>query len=246
MRRVVTAELLDRDIGTPREIVDSLSDLRRVNRWFGGVNTTLAMLQRVAFVIRLGKLSMLDVGAGSGDIALAAQRAMARERIRLDVTLTDRSLTHLKTAAPEDSHPWERRQSVRNDIYENGWPLRRIVADALALPFSDSSFDIVSCALLAHHLDPDQFRRFVAEALRVCRVAVLINDLRRSLLSLGLVYAGFPLFRSPLSRQDGPASVRRAYTIPEIRAMLPQNGLCRVEISSHYLFRMGAIIWKKS
>src|SRR5208282_6830409 len=80
---------------------------------------------------------------------------------------------------------------------------RAVVADALALPFPDSSLDLVSCSLFAHHLEPDELARFAAEALRVSRCAVLINDLIRLPLHLALVYAGFPLMRSYVSRVDG-------------------------------------------
>jgi hypothetical protein len=82
----------------------------------------------------------------------------------------------------------------------------------------------------------------------VSRVAVLINDLVRHPLHLALVYAGFPLLRSYVSRLDGVASVRRAYVAEEMQrivASVNQNGSKpRLEISRHYLFRMGVIIWK--
>ena len=55
------------------------------------------------------------------------------------------------------------------------------------------------------------------EGLRVCRVAVLINDLVRDGLHLSLVYAGLPLYRSRLTRHDAPASVRQAYTPAEMQ-----------------------------
>ena len=74
---------------------------------------------------------------------------------------------------------------------------------------------------------------------------VLINDLVRHPLHLLLVYAGFLLMRSYVSRVDGVASVRRAYVPAEIREILsnalPAN---EIEISRHLLFRMGVIIWK--
>jgi ubiquinone/menaquinone biosynthesis C-methylase UbiE len=123
---------------------------------------------------------------------------------------------------------------------------RALVADALALPFRDNRFDLVSCSLFAHHLDALDLARFVGEASRVSRCAVLINDLIRHPLHLALVYAAFPLMRSHVSRVDGVASVRRAYVPEEMRRILtdrtraPEN----IEISTHYLFRMGVIIWK--
>jgi hypothetical protein len=74
----------------------------------------------------------------------------------------------------------------------------------------------------------------------------LINDLIRHPLHLALVFAGFALMRSHVSRLDGVASVRRAYVPEEVRQILTHGTRAaeNVEISTHYLFRMGVIIWK--
>ena len=87
-------------------------------------------------------------------------------------------------------------------------------------PSRTTSFDLVSSSLFAHHLEPAELARFVNEASRVSRCAVLINDLIRHPLHLALVYAGFPLMRSYVSRVDGVASVRRAYIPDEMREIL--------------------------
>ena len=103
-----------------------------------------------------------------------------------------------------------------------------VCGDALQLPFAASTFDVVSSK----------------EALRVSRKAVLINDLIRSRLHLFLVYLGIPLFRSRLTWHDAPASVRAAYSIPEMRSLLTDLPSRRLTISRHFLFRMGVILWK--
>jgi hypothetical protein len=78
---------------------------------------------------------------------------------------------------------------------------------------------------------------------------MLINDLIRHPVHLALVYAGFPLMRTYISRVDGLASVRRAYVPDEIRRILssafPSEKAPRVEIYRHYLFRMAVILWKE-
>jgi hypothetical protein len=84
----------------------------------------------------------------------------------------------------------------------------------------------------------------MVEALRVCRVAVLINDIVRHPLHLALVYAGLPLFRSRITRHDGPVSVHRAYTPQEMRTLLAQSSAERTELYRHHLFRMGVTAWK--
>jgi ubiquinone/menaquinone biosynthesis C-methylase UbiE len=220
MKRTPTAELLDSDAGTAEEISASLADLRLINRNFGGAETTAAMVKQVARTTGSHRLSLLEVAAGSGDVPLYARRKLADCAVDLRVTLLDRSALHAGNGG------------------------RSVVGDALALPFSNASFDIVSCGLFAHHLSPKDVVRFVNEGLRVSRRAVLINDLIRHPLHLAMVYAGWPLYRSRLTRHDAPASVRQAYTIPEMQDMLRATATSRVEISRRYLFRMGVIAWK--
>lgn len=223
MRRVVSPELLDEDSGTPQEIAASLADLRRLNRWFGGIRTTVDLVRRVTRETGRSEFSVLDVGAGCGGTIASVQDALAPKGLNIHTTLLDRKPSHMALA---------------------GNHMRRVAANALALPFRDSSFDLVTCALFTHHLEPGEVTTFVREALRVCRTAVLVNDLRRSTTSLALVYAGFPLMRSSMSRHDGVASVRRAYTTGEMQAMIARAGIANVEIRDYFLFRMGAIIWK--
>jgi hypothetical protein len=224
MQRISTQEILDSDTCPPVEVEASLRDLCRINRWFGGVATTRSLIARVASATGHKHFSVLEVAAGFGEVSKIAGRQLALKGITLDVTDLDRVRTHL----------------LRGN--------RAVVADALALPFQDSSFDLVSCSLFAHHLEPDELARFTHEALRVSRCAVLINDLVRHPLHVALVYAGFPLMRSYVSRVDGLASVRRAYVPDEMRQILASGTECamRVEISRHFLFRMGVIAWKTS
>ena len=221
MQRKVIAELLDDDLGTATEIADALVDLRHINAWFGGTRTTITLLRQVARASDVQQLSVLEVGAGTGDVPLAAQKALGREGVTLDVTLLDRLASHLPA---------------------NG--AASVAGDALRLPFSDDAFDVVSCSLFAHHFEPDTLRLFASEALRVCRRAVLINDLIRSRIHLALVYLGLPLFRSRITWHDAPASVRQAYTVDEMRDLLSSLPVQRIEIRRHYLYRMGVLLWK--
>jgi ubiquinone/menaquinone biosynthesis C-methylase UbiE len=230
MRRAVTPELLDTDSGTPAEIAASLADLRRINRWFGGIATTQAMIEHLSRRLNTCSFTLLEVAAGSGDVpAIAAQRLEDRG-IRLSITLLDRAASHLRAAISNHGSA----------------EIRAVVGDAIALPFPESSFDVVDSGLFAHHLTPAQVVQFVDEGLRVCRRAVLINDLVRHPLHLAFVYAGFPFYRSRLTRNDAPASVRQAYTIPEMLELLGKTQAAKAEIQPHYLFRMGVIAWKKS
>lgn len=223
MRRVVTPELLDSDAATPAEVQQTLADLRRINRWFGGISTTRRMLEQVVARIRRhsdrSEITLLDVGAGSGDVSLTAARQI-QPPAQIRVTLMDRMPAHLP---------------------RNG--TGTVAGDALALPFLDSTFDLVTCSLLIHHLEREQIVQFVNQALRVARVAILLNDLRREPLHLALMYAGYPIF-SRLTLHDGIASVRRAYTPQELKSILGNTDASGVEMENRYLYRMGIIVWK--
>ena len=220
VKRVVIPELLDTDNGTEAQVRDALNDLRRINRWFGGVATSTALIRKISRRSNAISLDVLDVATGSGDIPAAVTATLGREGIDLRYTLVDRAITHL--------------QGNR----------RAVVGDALALPFRDASFDIVSCALFVHHLEPEQVTQFVREGLRVARHAVVINDLVRSALHKALIYVGQPLFRSHITRHDSVASVKRSYTPREMTDMARSAGAKNIEISRHYLYRMGVIAWR--
>lgn len=221
MKRRPSLELLDSDAGTEREVAASLRDLQMFNQWFGGVRTTAKLVRRALAENRGHSASLLEVAAGAGFVPAKIRERLA-PKLDVKITLLDRARTHL-----------------------NGSD-RAVAGDALALPFADRSFDLVSCNLFVHHLVPEELRRFAREALRVCRIAFLINDVVRHPLHLALTYAGLPLYRSRLTRNDAPASVRQAYTPAELRDLLEPLGFERIQMSRHYLYRMGMIAWKRA
>ena len=221
MRRVVIPELLDSDSGTPEEIRDSLDDLASINRHFGGHRTTCRLLSEVAHRTRKTSLSFLDVGGATGDFAHVVEQNLRRRGVQVNAAVLDRLPSHLSKA-------------LSNGLF-------RISADALALPFRDGSYDVVGSNLFCHHLEPEQLMQFFNEALRVSRIAVIINDLQRNYLHWAVTYAGFLFYRSRITRHDAPASVRRAYTAAELKLILSQTTASKITIRNYYFQRVGII-----
>ncbi|MBA3916818.1 MAG: hypothetical protein H0X25_23825, partial [Acidobacteriales bacterium] len=91
MDRVITAELLDSDQGTPQEISTSLADIHRINEWFGGVATGVGMMRQVARMTGGSSFSYLESAAGSGDSARSMCHRLERDGIHLQLTLLDRA-----------------------------------------------------------------------------------------------------------------------------------------------------------
>ena len=100
MQRVDAPEILDSDACSAREAQAVLTVLGRVNRWFGGVATTLKLVERAAQASGVKRLSVLEVAAGSGEVAEVVQQRLARRGITLDVTLLDRQRSHLHGGNP--------------------------------------------------------------------------------------------------------------------------------------------------
>jgi hypothetical protein len=220
MKRVTVDEMIDTGEGSAQEIAGSLTDMQTLNRWFGGEATSLRLLRKVLARTGQTRLRVLETGAGFGEVPIKARNVLLHCGIQLEITLLDRVEAHLGKGA------------------------RGVVGDALALPFRDGAFDVVSCCLFAHHLEPGAILNYTNEALRVAEGAVVINDLIRHPVHYALAWAGGIFYRSRLTRHDAPASVRRAYTISEMGSMLSASAAARVEVTPHYLYRMGAIAWK--
>ena len=229
MERIVEDEWLDDDRGTPAEIDAALHAISLANRRFGGMRLHARLLkQALTHTPREQRPHILEVASGRADVLQAAllQLGVAAQ-VAPDVTLLDRSAAHLP-----DPRAWP-----------SALPTPRMLAgDALALPFPDASVDIVSCCLFLHHLEPPQITRYLAEAQRVARIAVVINDLERSALHYRLAQLNRVIDRSRISRHDGPASVRRAYTYNELARMLANTGRSFL-LERAYLYRLGAILW---
>ena len=221
MQRVVTPELLDEDLGTPQEIRDTLLDLRGFNQNFGGFRSVTLLLRRVASKNHLQSFSFLDVAGGTGDVADHARLGLEKESVSVTTTVLDRAVSHM-----------------------TGTRSGRVAGDALRLPFGSATFDVVGCNLFCHHLEPAELVKFFNEALQVARCAVIASDLRRNLFHWIAASIGRFTYRSRLTRNDAPASVRRAYTQDEISALAQQTIAASFEIRPYYFQRFGLILWK--
>jgi len=223
MQRVVTPELLDDDLGTPEEIRSTLLDLRGFNQHFGGFHSVGALIRKVATKKGLRSLSLLDVAGGAGDVANYVQGELEKEGIQVRAAVLDRALSHMGG---------------------RDFGLETVAGDALRLPFASESFDVVGCNLFCHHLEPSELVSFFDEALRVARFAVIASDLRRNLFHWLVASVGRITYRSRLTRNDAPASVRRAYTPDEISALAEKSAATGFDITPYYFQRFGLTLWK--
>ena len=184
----------------------NLEDLRLVNLHWGGSRALERHVRSRVDALGDRPIRILDVGAGSGDVASRLQRDLRVARCNATVVALDLQWRHLR-AGRLMSHP----------------PPAAVTADAFRLPFDSGAFDFAVSTLFFHHFSPEENRELLREMVRVARHGVALLDLRRHRLpALFVSLAGRLLFQSPISVADGVASVRQAYT-PEEALQIAQT-----------------------
>lgn len=203
----VGAELLDDPGADPAIVADSLRNIARSNRWFGGAAAVRHGLARVLGQTPAGAtLTLADLGTGLGDLPRTAVRWAARRGVRLTIVGLELSRVAARLARAE------------------GVPC--VVGCAGAPPFADKSVDVVLVSQVLHHLADGSAVRLLRTCDRLARRAVVVSDLRRGALGPPLFWCGArALGFDPVTVSDGMTSLRRGYTPAGLRALLAAAGV---------------------
>jgi SAM-dependent methyltransferase len=228
MRRVTSLELLDGGLLSQDEIDGNLADLWRANRYLGGISSSLRLLNLIFRRTGKRRVRVLEVGAGDGRLAARLRRELRRQRIEAEFFVLDLRLGHLVAggATAEDLHP--------------------VAGDVLSLPFAKGAFDVVTCNHLLHHFSDDLALRCLRNLARVAREAVLINDIERHWLPYLLMRLAPWIWRARVSRLDSVASIRQAYTCPELAGIATAGGFTDFEVHRMIPYRLGLLLWKSA
>ena len=197
-------EYLDDPALPPEIAARSLKDIALANSLFGG---TRAILTEARATFRQQRtsgvrtLTLLDVGTGQGDIPVALTNEATRCGIQLRAIGLE--ITAAMAAMAQQNH------------------VATVAGDACALPFQSRSIDVITCSLVLHHLGETDAVRLLRECTRVAKTRVIVADLRRSWLAVILLWlVSFPLRFHPVSRHDGVVSIRRGFTVQELRTLI--------------------------
>lgn len=227
MQRQNRPEAMDAPHLDARLLAEDLRNLAALNRWFGGWDV---VRRRIAAVLRSlppeRALTVLDVGSGAGDLCRCiADRCRADQR-----ALRLWSLDH---------HP--QIQSFARVLLADYPEVRFLRGDACRLPLRDGVVEVALCTLALHHFSDDDAVRVLAELRRVSRHWVVVSDLSRSPAALAAVWLATRFCRNPMTRQDGPQSVERAFTPQELRRLARAAGWPEPRVSAEPWFRMSLV-----
>jgi ubiquinone/menaquinone biosynthesis C-methylase UbiE len=223
-KRSYELEIIDTDDYTAKEYEQFLREIRFINRWLGDVTAIKETLLRELEGEYLQRFSVLDVGAGSGELLRVAANWARKNKKKGDLfglELNARSAV----AMLEESKNFPEIRSIRGD--------------ALALPFADNSFDYAFCSLFTHHFTDERVVEILREMSRVARRKIFVIDLYRN----QHAYRGYKIFRTVfrlgrLSRNDGLLSILRSFVPEELEDLAKQAGLKSVSVTKHFPARL--------
>lgn len=217
-------ELMDDPALDPARHRAALAGLARVNRWTGAAAPFWPPVERLAR--SLGRpVRVLDVATGSGDIPAALDRLARRHGVAAEFAGCDISPTAVDAGRSRGAVTFFQHDALRDPL--------------------PTGYDVITCSLFLHHLDEPDVGRLLAAMKAAAGRLVLVSDLVRGRLNLGLVTAACrALSRSPVVHFDGPASVRAAYTSAELRALADQAGLAGATVRPVFPCRM-LLTWSR-
>lgn len=161
---------------------------------------------------RHGRIRVLDIGCGGGDIARYVARRLRRDGIRAEVIGADIDARAVRWASDADDEGLVRWRCVSS---------AQLVAEG-------ESFDVVLSNHVLHHLSASQLADLLDDSTRLTAPGGIAvhGDIARSRTAYALFDAltrpiADTLLKNSFIREDGLLSIRRSYTAAELAAVAP-------------------------
>ena len=217
----IGAELLDDPAADPATVAESLRNIARANRWFGGAAAVRFGLDRTLSHIPPGQtLSLLDLGTGLGDLPRVAQQWGARRGVH--IVPIGLELNRAAAALARDSG------------------LATALACAGTPPIRDKTVDVALVSQVAHHLNAESVVRLFRACDRMARRAVIVADLRRHALAAPSFWVGARMLGfDSVTLTDGVTSIRRGFRRRELLDLMELAGV-QGEVAHRRGFRLVA------
>lgn len=213
-QRSTADELMDDLAINGPELSQALHQLRWINRLLGGTYPTSEGVMRLWNASgRPARLHVLDVGAGAGDHSKQLLRWAERKGIDIHITLLD---IHPQTC------------DLARQYYTNEPRISVQQGDLFSLKASTA--DIITAALVLHHMPDSQLGTALLVLRQAARLGVVVNDLHRHAFAWASIWVLTHLLSSNrMIRHDAQLSVLRGFQAADLRrlARLPGlDGLC--------------------
>jgi ubiquinone/menaquinone biosynthesis C-methylase UbiE len=187
-----------------------------IHRLFGELRALKATLLRDIVSSGERSFSVLDVGAGSGELL----RELHKWTPDYETVFVGLELDPIAAA------------SIKDDAISS------VMGNAIQLPFADESFDYVFCSLFLHHLDDDDAVDLLREMARVSRRRIYVIDLNRHPLPYFVYRTVGRLFLQRFTLEDGALSILRSRTPEELAVLATAAGLHEIRVAHSRVNRL--------
>ncbi|HEV7745980.1 MAG TPA: methyltransferase domain-containing protein [Pyrinomonadaceae bacterium] len=223
-QRSLELEHLDKGDYTAEEYEGCIVELQRVNRWLGDASALRDSLLTEIEKLNLQNFSLLDVGAGSGELLRVVAdwaRKSGRKAQLTGVELNPRSVREISASATKFPE------------------ISGIRGDAFRLPFVDNQFDYALCSLFTHHFKNADVVGILRELSRVSTRGVFVIDLHRHPVAYFFYTTiGRVFLHNRLIREDGALSILRSFTPAELLDLAQRAGLVNPRVERHFPYRL--------
>ena len=217
-------ERIDTGDYTPEEYDAFLREIRLVNRFAGDVWALRKTLLREIEREDLKTFSVLDVGAGSGELLRAVAKFARKQKRTANLCGLELNARSARAVLEESKGFAE---------------IRPVRGDAFVLPFADDSFDYAICSLFTHHFIDEMVVKILREMSRVASRKIFVIDLHRHRAAYALYKIFCAAFRiSPLVREDGSLSILRSFKAKELENLARRANLENFSVRRHFPFRL--------
>jgi ubiquinone/menaquinone biosynthesis C-methylase UbiE len=221
-------ELMDDLECSGEELVQTLKELKTINRWLGGNHVTTSGIAKFFDSNPKDKYLIADIGCGGGDMI----------RVMHDWAINQPSQVNFIGI---DANP-----NIINEAKSRLFDLKNVtlsVQNVFSDEFLNQKVDITACSLFTHHFTDSELVDLI-NALKVkSKIGLVINDLHRHPFAYySIKYLTAIFSKSPMVQNDAAVSVLRAFSRNDWERILRQAGINDFELTWHWAFRWQVLI----
>lgn len=195
-------EWMDRNDCDISDLRATYMDFRHVNRWIANWDGVYRRHIRPLLNDPSHPYTLVDVGCGGGDLARRLNHLAATDGFLLEVLGVDPDPRAIAFVGCGNGMGVDFRQASAQEMIHEG-----------------RQFDFVITNHVLHHLETEAVPPFLEDLAALSRRRVICSDIHRSPAAFALFnLATLPAFlRRGYIRKDGLLSIRRSFTVPELR-----------------------------
>lgn len=211
-------------------LVQTLKELRTINKLLGGNQVTTSALKKITDAYPNRIFTIADIGCGGGDMIRVMANWAKKQKLNCHFIGIDANPNTI-AAARENLADLENVSFQVQNVFEKS--------------FLPQQVDIITCTLFTHHFTEKELIGLFSTFNNKLKLALVINDLHRHPLAFYSIKLLTALFsKSPMVKNDGPLSVLRSFRKKEIEYLMKASGLDNFEISWQWAFRWKIITYK--